>query len=37
MGYLKDGPYISAKEAVAIYTATVHGLESRKFGSIPFP
>ncbi|KAG1800185.1 PRP8 pre-mRNA processing factor 8-like protein [Suillus plorans] len=37
MGYLKDGPYISAKEAIAIYTATVHGLESRKFGSIPFP
>jgi pre-mRNA-processing factor 8 len=22
--YLKDGPYISAEEAVAIYTATVH-------------
>ncbi|KAJ8079427.1 Pre-mRNA-processing-splicing factor 8 [Marasmius tenuissimus] len=35
--YLKDGPYISAKEAVAIYTATVHWLESRKFASIPFP
>ncbi|KAF8194228.1 NUC071 domain-containing protein [Pholiota molesta] len=28
-GYLKDGPYISAEEAVAIYTATVHWLESR--------
>lgn len=31
-GYLKDGPYISAEEAVAIYTTTVHWLESRKFG-----
>lgn len=31
-GYLKDGPYISAEEAVAIYTSTVHWLESRKFG-----
>ncbi|TFY81935.1 hypothetical protein EWM64_g2075 [Hericium alpestre] len=29
-GYLKDGPYVSAEEAVAIYTATVHWLESRK-------
>ncbi|KAI0795323.1 NUC071 domain-containing protein [Irpex lacteus] len=29
-GYLKD-------EAVAIYTATVHWLESRKFSPIPFP
>ena len=35
-GYLKDGPYISAEEAVAIYTATVHWLESRKFAPIPF-
>ncbi|KAH6911378.1 pre-mRNA-processing-splicing factor [Coprinopsis sp. MPI-PUGE-AT-0042] len=35
--YLKDGPYISAEEAVAIYTATVHWLESRKFSPIPFP
>jgi pre-mRNA-processing factor 8 len=33
-GYLKDGPYISAEEAVAIYTTTVHWLESRKFGEI---
>ena len=32
-GYLKDGPYISAEEAVAIYTTTVHWLESRKFGT----
>jgi len=35
--YLKDGPYISAEEAVAIYTTTVHWLESRKFMPIPFP
>jgi len=35
--YLKDGPYISTEEAVAIYTATVHWLESRKFAPIPFP
>jgi pre-mRNA-processing factor 8 len=36
-GYLKDGPYISAEEAVAIYTATglrvgsLHQFLSRKF------
>eukprot|EP00842_Homolaphlyctis_polyrhiza_P003589 jgi/Hompol1/4230/HPOL_006995-RA len=35
--YRKDGPYITAEEAVAIYTATVHWLESRKFSPIPFP
>lgn len=35
--YLKDGPYLSAEEAVAIYTTTVHWLESRKFVHIPFP
>jgi pre-mRNA-processing factor 8 len=35
--YLKDGPYVSTEEAVAIYTATVHWLESRKFAPIPFP
>ena len=35
--YLKDGPYVSAEEAVAIYTSTVHWLESRKFSPIPFP
>ena len=34
--YLKDGPYVSAEEAVAIYTTTVHWLESRKFSPIPF-
>ncbi|GFZ44084.1 Complexed with cdc5 protein 6 [Saitozyma sp. JCM 24511] len=36
-GYLKDGPYISSEEAVAVYTSTVHWLESRKFSPIPFP
>jgi len=35
--YLKDGPYISSEDAVAIYTTTVHWLESRKFSPIPFP
>src|SRR3954447_6342213 len=35
--YLKDGPYISSEEAVAVYTTTVHWLESRKFSPIPFP
>ncbi|KAF1990334.1 pre-mRNA-processing-splicing factor 8 [Aulographum hederae CBS 113979] len=35
--YMKDGPYISSEEAVAIYTTTVHWLESRKFQPIPFP
>ncbi|WAQ81207.1 hypothetical protein PtA15_1A547 [Puccinia triticina] len=35
--YLKDGPYVTAEEAVAIYSATVHWLESRKFAPIPFP
>ena len=35
--YLKDGPYITSEEAVAIYTTTVHWLESRKFSPIPFP
>lgn len=34
---LKDGPYITAEEAVAIYTTTVHWLESRRFSPIPFP
>ncbi|KAG0502558.1 hypothetical protein HPP92_002630 [Vanilla planifolia] len=34
--YLKDGPYVTPEEAVAIYTTTVHWLESRKFSySIP--
>ncbi|KAF2073323.1 hypothetical protein CYY_005376 [Polysphondylium violaceum] len=35
--YLKDGPYVSAEEAVAIYTTTVHWLEKRRFSAIPFP
>jgi pre-mRNA-processing factor 8 len=35
--YLKDGPYITAEQAVGIYTTTVHWLESRKFSPIPFP
>ena len=35
--YLKDGPYINAEEAFAIYTSTAHWLESRKFSPIPFP
>ncbi|EMD31722.1 hypothetical protein CERSUDRAFT_100187 [Gelatoporia subvermispora B] len=36
-GYLKDGPYVSAEEAVAVCATTVHWLESRKFSPIPFP
>ena len=35
--YLKDGPYVSTEEAVAIYSTTVNWLESRKFSPIPFP
>eukprot|EP00735_Rhodelphis_limneticus_P013308 TRINITY_DN692_c0_g1::TRINITY_DN692_c0_g1_i1::g.28748::m.28748 TRINITY_DN692_c0_g1::TRINITY_DN692_c0_g1_i1::g.28748 ORF type:complete len:2358 (+),score=811.76,sp/Q99PV0/PRP8_MOUSE/82.36/0.0,PROCN/PF08083.6/1.3e-219,PRP8_domainIV/PF12134.3/8.5e-126,U6-snRNA_bdg/PF10596.4/8.9e-94,PRO8NT/PF08082.6/6.6e-81,U5_2-snRNA_bdg/PF10597.4/3.6e-69,PROCT/PF08084.6/1.3e+04,PROCT/PF08084.6/1.4e-48,RRM_4/PF10598.4/1.8e-44,JAB/PF01398.16/9.6e-08,Lipocalin_3/PF12702.2/0.43 TRINITY_DN692_c0_g1_i1:123-7076(+) len=35
--YLKDGPYVNPEEAVAIFTTTVHWLESRKFAPIPFP
>ncbi|KAJ1927298.1 hypothetical protein IWQ60_003038 [Tieghemiomyces parasiticus] len=35
--YLKDGPYVGAEEAVAIYTTMVHWLESRRFSPIPFP
>ena len=35
--YLKDGPYVSSEEAIAIYTTTVHWLESRQFTPIPFP
>ena len=33
----QDGPYVSPEEAVAIYTTTVHWLESRRFAPIPFP
>ncbi|KJZ70919.1 Pre-mRNA-processing-splicing factor 8 [Hirsutella minnesotensis 3608] len=35
--HMKDGPYVSSEEAVAIYTTTVHWLESRKLSPIPFP
>ncbi len=35
--YMKDGPYVSSEEGVAIYTTTVHWLESRKYSPIPFP
>lgn len=35
--YLKDGPYVTAEEGIAIYTTTVHWLEARKFSPIPFP
>lgn len=35
--YLKDGPYVSSDEAVAMYTTMVHWLESRRFSPIPFP
>ncbi|KAJ1818209.1 Pre-mRNA-processing-splicing factor 8, partial [Coemansia sp. RSA 2598] len=35
--YLKDGPYVGAEEAVAIYTTAVHWLEARRFSPIPFP
>ena len=34
---LQDGPYVTPEEAVAIYTTTVHWLESRKFMPIQFP
>ena len=33
----QDGPYVTPEEAVAIYTTTVHWLESRKFMPIQFP
>ena len=35
--YLKDGPYCTPEEAVAIYSSMVHWLEARKFSPIPFP
>ena len=31
--YLKDGPYVTPEEAVAVYTTVVHWLESRKWVS----
>lgn len=35
--YLRDGPYVSPDEAVAVYTTAVHWLEARRFSPIPFP
>ena len=35
--YLKDGPYITAEEGIAIYKLIVNWLEERKFSPIPFP
>jgi pre-mRNA-processing factor 8 len=35
--YLKDGPYVSGEEAVAVYTTMVHWLETRRFSPIMFP
>ncbi len=35
--YLKDGPYVSSQEGVAMFTTTFNWLESRKFSPIPFP
>jgi len=35
--YLKDGPYVSSQEAVAIWTTIFHWLESRNFARIPPP
>ncbi|PJF18143.1 hypothetical protein PSACC_02043, partial [Paramicrosporidium saccamoebae] len=35
--YLKDGPYVTSEEAVAVYTTAVHWLEGRRFAPIPFP
>jgi len=35
--YLKDGPYVTSEEAVAMYTTLVHWLEARKMAPIPFP
>lgn len=35
--YLKDGPYLTDGEAVALYATMVNWLESRSFAHIPFP
>jgi pre-mRNA-processing factor 8 len=35
--FLKDGPYVSSEEAIAIFTTAVHWLENRGFSPIPFP
>ena len=34
--YLKNGPYITTKEAITIYTTVVHWLKSQRFSSISF-
>ncbi|EDR30125.1 pre-mRNA-processing-splicing factor, putative [Entamoeba dispar SAW760] len=35
--YLKDGPYLTSEEGVAILTTTVQWLENQQFQPIPFP
>ncbi|ELP90364.1 pre-mRNA-processing-splicing factor, putative [Entamoeba invadens IP1] len=35
--YLREGPYVSSEEGVAILTTTVHWLEGMQFQPIPFP
>lgn len=35
--YLKDGPYLSVTEGVAVHRAVANWLESRRFCPIPFP
>ena len=35
--YLKDGPYITAEEGIAVYKLIVNWLEQRKFNQLPFP
>ena len=35
--YLKDGPYITAEEGIAVYKLIVNWLEQRKFSHLPFP
>ncbi|KAL7718050.1 Pre-mRNA-processing-splicing factor [Entamoeba marina] len=35
--YLKDGPYLSSEEGVAILSTTFHWLENQQFQAIPFP
>ena len=34
---MKDGPYITSDEAIAIYATTLHWLENGRFSHIPFP
>ena len=35
--FMKDGPYVSVEEGIAIYKTAVNWLESRHFSPIPFP